>query len=148
MRMTFFKPFLIGVLASVAAIYTAFLLLNYYRVSGFDASLLEACSHQVPEQISACVAWTVSAYMGDRHWLAVQFVCYTLLALVPGWMLGARLPDVAVRAGLLLGVSAALVLILVLEPGRLPALAALFGSVLGGLMATSRWRRRSLAGVR
>lgn len=136
------RPLLLGALSGVLLIVFAFLALNYYRAASFDASLLASCAGLEVRRSSACAGWTVYAYMGDRHWLAMQFSVYVLLAWACGLAVGLRLPSAPRRAGALVGALTAILLLVLLEPGRLPALAALSGASLGGLMASSRLRRR------
>lgn len=136
------KSVLLATTANSLLTGSAFLLLTYYRATGFDTTLLAPCTDLDAPRATDCSMWMLSAYMGDAHWLAIQFTVYIIPATVCAWLCGLRIPVTPRRAGALSGILAGLVLLLALQPGRLPALAAVSGGLLGGLLAASQLRRR------
>ena len=136
-------PVLFGSLGSALLVGMVFLSLNYYRAAGFDASLLAPCAGLDAARGSDCATRVVHAFLADRQWLAVQFSLLVPLATVVGMVVGLRVSRAPRRAGLLVGAVSGLALLMLLEPGRLAALAAAAGAALGGLLAAFRLERRS-----
>ncbi len=135
------KAVLLATIASILLIMAAYLLLNYYRATSFDTSLLSPCTRLDASRAADCSVWILSAFMGDAHWLAIQFTLYIVVATGCAWLCGLCVSVAPFRAGALSGIAAGLVLLLALQPGRLPALAAAAGGLLGGLLAASRRRQ-------
>lgn len=136
---------LIGSLALALMLALLFGALLWLRLRGLNAesgALIEAgCQGLQPMDMSSCIGQNLFVWLWQPTWVAKVFSLLTVAATLPSWWLLHRQPLPAVH-GLLLGLSSGVMLLFMLDPGRLAALSSLFGAGLGGLLA-SAWQQRT-----
>ncbi len=126
----------LGLLLALGGL-SAFAGMLYLRLQELDPKGFADCL-RLGEHARDCAAWRLYQHLADPHWLALQFSLYATLALVITLVFARPRPREAAGRGLLGGLVACITILTFADPGRLPALATLFGSLTGGLIAARR----------
>ncbi len=127
-----------GTLALTIVLIGLFVILTYYRMSTLQNSGLGACLSELNANTPDCASFSVFQYLWHPQWIAAQFSCYFFAAMIIGYLFTRKNPKTAPITSALIGVISAALLLSIIEPGRLSALSAFLGVVLGGLIASPR----------
>jgi hypothetical protein len=138
-----FKRMLAGWLLLSLSLAGLFTWMAYLRLISLDNSGLGACLELDPLRLHQCMNWTIHAHLWNSHWVALQFSLYVVVALLISLFLCRKAPSAPLFHGLMMASLSALSLLGMTDQGRLIALCAFVGALLGGLIAHSLRNRQN-----
>ena len=130
-----FAHTLLAILAQGVLLASTFLYASYRRALTLPAEALAPCAGLVePARQTDCARLALHAHLTQGPHLALLFVLLLITALFPAWLAARAAGERALLQALLIGLGSSAFLLAIMEPGRLPALAAFCGSLLAGLL--------------
>lgn len=112
--------------------------LNYLRFKSLSATDFAGCSPVDPGSLQHCVSQVIFSHLADTRWVAGQFSIYVMVAALLTFFILRRGPQVPVLEGIAIAIGAVALLLTAVEPGRLVAISAFVGIMLGSLIVHSR----------
>ena len=132
---------LLGSLAVIAVSTGLFVLLTYVHLSQIDESLFLPCQGASEQQLQDCANRMIYIYFADARWLAILFTVQIIPATLIGYLFSRKGIEAPVLQAGMIAVLGAFSLYGMLQPGGLVAVSVFLGTLLGGLIASSRRAR-------
>ncbi|MGD2117604.1 MAG: hypothetical protein PVG66_04535 [Chromatiales bacterium] len=122
-------------LTTLIVLAVLFFVFTYFRIMQIDRDLYLDCQSVSAESMQLCADNVTLDFLRDSQWVALQFSTYTLVAALIFFLFVRKQASSALWQSGIAGVLSSSLLLLVIEPGRLLALTAICGALLGGLLA-------------
>lgn len=141
-----YKKIILAIITEFTALSLIYLATLYFRFNQFGQETFTYCFEAGfnTEELQFCTYQIIAYYLTKPTWLAMQFTYLVIPATGIAYLFHRKDTSNQLAQSAIVGFATAILIVLALDHPILAALAALFGIPLGGLIAQSRPKRRTV----